>query len=369
MPIRTPSRFYIPELDGLRFIAFLLVFIHNAPHSTTNELWKTMHEYGWVGVDIFFCLSAFLITKLLLAEFQRTKKIGFQFFYIRRALRICPLYFFFVAVIYAFTFISNNINKDDIFHLIALVFFSDNFAVAFTSPNPLFYMVHLWTISYEEQFYLFIPWVVLYFGTRNEKINNFLLSILLLGNVIRATLIYEHAAHPMIYVLPFTRFESIIAGVAIGAGLIDHTLTRLRSWMFLLVGLACFGLITKLPNVEIVGWHLILTYSLTGIGSAAIVLSVVRNDFSFWSKLLHNKYIVKLGKMSYGLYIYHLISLVISDKVYKLSSPVSDAIYPIAMNIAGLILTIIFASISYKLIEKPFLRLKERFTIISSSPA
>ena len=64
------KRFYYPELDGLRFFAFLLVFIHHSPYYVYSPVWEKLHEYGWIGVDLFLCLSAFLITKLLKAEFN-----------------------------------------------------------------------------------------------------------------------------------------------------------------------------------------------------------------------------------------------------------------------------------------------------------
>src|SRR5262245_16629502 len=69
------SRFYYPELDGLRFIAFLLVFIHNAPSVSSSKTWTLLHDYGWIGVDLFFCLSGFLITRLLVTEYQHNGTI------------------------------------------------------------------------------------------------------------------------------------------------------------------------------------------------------------------------------------------------------------------------------------------------------
>ncbi|HMR98051.1 MAG TPA: acyltransferase [Anaerolineales bacterium] len=366
--MESKPRFYLPELDGLRFIAFLLVFIHNAPSISSSKIWTALHEYGWVGVDLFFCLSGFLITKLLLEEYQKIQAIKIRFFYVRRMLRILPLYFFFVATTYLVAFASNNIGKNPIFHISALVFLGDNFATAFVSPNPLFHTVHLWTISYEAQFYLFAPWFILFFGGSKEKAQRMLLSLLLLGNIVRAILIYQHTPHPMIYVLPVTHFESILAGVALGLGFFDSILNKLKDWMLLLIGITCFGLVINLPNIETIGWHLILTYTLAGIGSVFIVLSVMKERPSPRSNFLYNKYFVKLGKVSYSLYIYHLVCLVIADRIVRLILPITSANYSITMAIIGLILTISFAHISYRWIEKPFLRLKERFAVIPSNP-
>src|SRR5689334_13759146 len=94
-------KFYIPELDGLRFIAFLLVFLNHAPFIINNSLSRSIHEYGWMGVDLFLCLSAYLITRLLAMEYQISGKIHAQFFYLRRILKIWPLYFLFIGLLIA----------------------------------------------------------------------------------------------------------------------------------------------------------------------------------------------------------------------------------------------------------------------------
>ena len=94
-------RFYVPQLDGLRFLAFLLVFVHHgphwdavfAPHSTGNRIFSFLESYGWCGVDLFLVLSAYLITSLLLIEYQQEHDISLRGFYLRRILRIWPLYY------------------------------------------------------------------------------------------------------------------------------------------------------------------------------------------------------------------------------------------------------------------------------------
>ncbi len=88
-------RFYLPEVDGLRFFAFLLVFIHHFRVSE-NVFFKYLHEFGWVGVDLFFLLSAFLLTYLLRREYSEKNNINIRFFFIRRVLRIWPLYFIYI---------------------------------------------------------------------------------------------------------------------------------------------------------------------------------------------------------------------------------------------------------------------------------
>lgn len=91
------KRIYFPELDGLRFFAFLLVFVHHHILLKKVPIFSILHTEGWVGVDLFFALSAFLFTKLLIAEYNKTKTISFRKFYIRRIFRIWPIYFLFIG--------------------------------------------------------------------------------------------------------------------------------------------------------------------------------------------------------------------------------------------------------------------------------
>lgn len=94
---------YYPELDALRFLAFLLVLLHHAPYTEKIPIWVILHNYGWIGVDLFLCLSAYLFTKLLYVEYQEKGNINIGFFYLRRMLRIWPLYFFFLGVMLAYS--------------------------------------------------------------------------------------------------------------------------------------------------------------------------------------------------------------------------------------------------------------------------
>ncbi|HNQ93994.1 MAG TPA: acyltransferase [Anaerolineales bacterium] len=136
MSLETKPRFYLPELDGLRFIAFLLVFIHNANPILKRTFLERFSEYSWFGVDLFFCLSGFLITKLLVMEHRQTGKINFRNFYIRRILKIWPLYFFYLILgsIIIAPVDGRNINLP--WHIVSLSTFTFNFAYLALLPLP-----------------------------------------------------------------------------------------------------------------------------------------------------------------------------------------------------------------------------------------
>ena len=101
------SALYYPELDSLRFFAFLLVLVHHAPYVKYIPLWKELSLYGWMGVDLFLALSAFLFARLLFVEHQEKGNINIGYFYLRRALRIWPLYFMFATVMLIVTIQKN----------------------------------------------------------------------------------------------------------------------------------------------------------------------------------------------------------------------------------------------------------------------
>jgi peptidoglycan/LPS O-acetylase OafA/YrhL len=364
------ARFYHPELDGLRFIAFLLVFVNHAPYFTFAPVFKTIHDYGWIGVDLFLCLSAFLITRILLSEHQRCGGISVRQFYIRRILRIWPLYFLGIGLAVIFTIFGNLWNSTTMLRVAGLSTFTDNILAAFLGYNHLSYSTHLWTISYEEQFYMVIPWTMRRIVKLTKRNKLIIIGILvLLGFVIRSTFIYFQVPHPSIWVLPITHFESILGGFILGLGVFEEPSQKHRGFL-LCLGLIAVGFITFLPNYEKTSWYLMITYPLTGAGMTLIVSSIVQAKRFRPANLCKTKPVVYLGKISYGLYVYHLASLGIANEICRTAGITSERFiaYPFTMFVTGLIVTFLFSIFSYNTIERKFLMLKERFTLIPSRP-
>jgi peptidoglycan/LPS O-acetylase OafA/YrhL len=367
LPDNNNERIYFPELDGLRFFAFLLVFIHHQDLFLSIPLFSALKAYGWVGVDLFFALSAFLFTKLLIAEYGRTRSINFKKFYLRRVFRIWPLYFIFIGIsILIFLFIRHNtISNYIIIRIVGLFAFSDNIMTAIYGYHSIPYSVHLWTIAYEEQFYIFIPIIILFLvrsSSRTKKLSFILVFVFF--SLIRLVFITEKIHHPVIWVLPITHFESIIFGMVIGFGGFDFLLKRIKPLLLGLFGVLFFVLLCFLPNVGNISYWLVLTYSFVGI-STTLVLFAVSNS-NLLKKVLSGKLFVFLGKRSYGLYVYHLLGNgVAAYLVQKLQFIPSGSL---ASFLYSLALTIILSIISYKIIETPFLKLKRRFEVVISRP-
>src|SRR5215471_1369228 len=173
---RPAPRFYKPELDVLRFFAFLFVFFH---HTTPNEApdyaaylrpdladWPaSVARAGALGVDLFFALSSYLITELLLRESELSGTLDVKSFYTRRILRIWPLYFFFLAVS---AFVTPRIIAGDqlsVPYLLLFVFLLGNWACALRG-FPSSTAAPLWSVSMEEQFYLAWPLILRFGGVR-----------------------------------------------------------------------------------------------------------------------------------------------------------------------------------------------------------
>ena len=365
------SALYYPELDSLRFFAFLLVLVHHAPYVRSIPLWKNLSLYGWMGVDLFLCLSAFLFARLLFVEYQEKGNINVGYFYLRRALRIWPLYFIFLGVMLIITILLNGWNSVVMQRFIGMLTFTDNLASAMMGYNTaILYSAHIWTISYEEQFYLVIPWVLRkFYQIKKSTTGVILVGAMLIGMLFRALFIYNQFDHPVIWVLPITHFESIFGGLMVGLGLFDKPLKKIPGWLLLLAGVFALYLVTSLPNVNLIQWRLMLTYPLIGIGTSLILFAAMQRNLGPLSYLFKNKILGYLGKISYGLYVFHFVSLELAKNLINAYIPEERLlVYPATVLLLSLVITVAISMASYQFLERPFLRLKERFTFIKSRP-
>jgi len=363
--------FYFPELDGLRFLAFLLVFIHNSSPILPGSFLKTFADYGWMGVDLFFCLSAFLITKLLVTEHRRDGSINIRNFYIRRILRIWPLYFFYIALASLIIVLGAGWSAGLLKHIAGLATFTFNFVYFALLPSPLLVFIHLWSISYEEQFYAVIPWILRRLLNSSESQKwIFFIFVFLLGSSTRALFIHFRLNPSFIYILPFTRFEAILGGLGIGLGLFDQLLAKIRTGALFTVGVLSLAFVVLLPNTDVLGWGLMLTYLLVGIGMSLILSSIMQNSLTVLKQILRGKALVYLGRISYGLYVFHFGLLALASRICTdyLHLPMYQPANTTLTLTLGLALAVFSSVLSYHFVETPFLRLKERFGLIISRP-
>lgn len=365
-PNSSVPRFYLPELDGLRFFAFLLVFIHHTQLFSEIPYLSFLKTYGWIGVDLFFSLSGFLFTKLLIDEFEKTKTINFKKFYLRRIFRIWPIYFLFVGFsVSVYLLIGGKIDHYIALRIIGLLTFSDNLMAAFHGFDPVTFTGHLWTISYEEQFYVVIPLLIFLLVRSGSKIRLIMLiSSFIILNAIRFVFISGNFSFPAIWVLPITHFESIILGIVIGFGGFDSLLKNVKPLLIGLFGILLFFSLYFIPEFDNTTYWLILGYLIVGISTSLLLFAVLKS--SFLKRILSKKIFVFFGKRSYGLYVYHLFgNAVITYFTEYIQILPSNALVSF---VCSLLFTGTIAIVSYKFIEIPFLQLKQKFEVIRSRP-
>ena len=357
--------FYIPELDGLRFFSFILVFLHHHLYFANLPFFGILHSYGWIGVNFFFSISAFLFTKLLIAEYHSVHKIDIKKFFYRRILRICPLYFVIVCLSLIYVLYGSiDIDKTSL-RVLGLLTFTDNLLAAKYGFNPLPFVAHLWTISFEVQFYLIIPFVIVFLIRLSHSIRLILgIGVLIILNLIRIIFISGELIHPASWVLPFINFDSLIFGVCLGFGGLCGYRVKISPELIGLIGIFCFMLVTGLPYFEIGAIWPSVYFSLVGLATTSILYAVFNSNHL--KKIFSLGIFIYLGKRSYGLYVYHLLgSGLASFMIVKIKLIPNE---PFALAILSFTITALLAILSYKFLESPFLKRKNKYGVIDSRP-
>jgi len=327
-------------LDVLRFGAFLLVFLHHAlPHSSTDygvphlpaSVLAGIARAGALGVDVFFTLSGYLITDLLLRERHVRGAIDIRAFYIRRMLRIWPLYYFALLILVpGMSFLQGEHMPRIYFASFAI--FGGNWACATWGFPPSSFAL-LWSVSIEEQFYLTWPWLVRFGADRLRTIACGMLGI---ATVTRLLLVIRDVHHPGVWGNTLARLDPIAGGALLACFLNGTMPQHSRRTRLLWIGTGIAVLIGGGAIGGNEGWPVLVTYPLAAVASVTILFGVLG------ARLRTGSY---LGKISYGLYVFH-----------------AAAIRIVPSTVLALPLTITMAALSYRYLESPFLRLKDRFT-------
>jgi peptidoglycan/LPS O-acetylase OafA/YrhL len=354
-----PERFFVPQLDGLRFLAFVMVFyVHSAAERSSpwfHGTWLT----GSFGVDLFFVLSSFLITSLLLREQDaRGGYLDVKSFWIRRALRIWPLYFAFVAG-------SAIVEQLPGWYVLGLETFTLNWLTAFSYAVPSWTLI-LWSVSMEEQFYLVWPLIVR-FVSRDRLpwmcVGMIAFSVgaraILIGTVSDwSTAATARQSHYMLWNFTLTRLDPLAVGALVA------WLWRVRPWTVAIptpIGilglLAAVVMLQRYFPVDQPGWHQVWIY----LAVAIVLGGVVAITFARSTSILTLPAMVYLGQISYGLYVFHIFAAVTVAHV------AGSIWWPIRLPLTFGV-TLACAALSYRWLEQPFLQFKARFTHIPSSP-
>jgi peptidoglycan/LPS O-acetylase OafA/YrhL len=356
---------HVGALDGIRGLAVLLVLLFHFGDlsQSSSRLLRVLNEVkgaGWIGVDMFFALSGFLITGILWQTRNDTDRA--KNFYSRRALRLFPLFYGVWAILFAWAWHTHQLRPGYWLYLLYI----GNFAAPTLGSLGIFGIAHFWSLAVEEQFYFIWPWVV-------WRVNNFrrcghvLLGVLIVSLFIRIILIVARVNPLWIYDMLPTHADALVLG-AFGALAIRDSRARVWcqaakwalpvSWgAVVLLGVWCGGLNFRNPWVQLVG------YPLLGLGSVSLILQCLTKG-TITERVMSNSCLRFYGKYSYGLYVYSFLlhdglrSMVYLPLRARVHYGVATGVIYLGISIA---LLTALSMASYHYYELPFLRMKRYF--------
>ena len=362
---------YFPNLNGIRCIAALLVVFHHleqAKHSfgiaNIYELPIIQHA-GRLGVGLFFVLSGFLITYLLLDERGRFGNVDAKKFYLRRVFRIWPIYFLIIGLsFFVFPHIdllyfpgtNEKLNVHVTERLALLLLVLPNFA--FVLYDLPYWCAQTWSIGVEEQFYYLWPWLIKY-PKRRISIIVFFLSITAL--MLFAGLYFLDESRKVEEAVVSTFLGQFrIQTMALGgfcAWLVYNQKTKVLDFIFRKdAQIIVYALLSIL---FISGWHFTGFLEVYAVFFGFFVLNVSCNPDSIIS--LENLVMNHIGKISYGLYIYHVFVIVLLINLFRKYAPeFTGTTYQIVIYMLTLIFSVLVASLSFSYFEKPLLAYKDK---------
>ncbi len=391
----------IKLLDSLRAFAILLILFFHSP--------IPQFQFGWVGVNLFFILSGFLITRILLNNKSAPFKCYLKTFYIRRTLRIFPVYFLYLFIVGLCLLLADpnlpeglaEARRDFQNNWLFLFTYTYNFQEIFNylannDYNNSFFFGHLWSLSVEEQFYLLFPFVI-YF-TPIPLLKRILVSVIILVPLLRLAFVLILQNHvqdlfwigDVLYISTLFQLDTLSLGACLAV--FDFT------WFTKIAGKVSIALVLVLCIVGIT--HLLLAhyygvkldgstlgfdpsvYHLTTFSPSAIFnnryfYSIPLINFTFaslllWAiqtksppRLLVNNVIMRVGKISYGIYLFHLPLSFLSTHFFEVLGRKVDEhglSYQLIVMLVYLILLILLSEVSFRFYEAKFLKLKERYS-------
>lgn len=353
---------HLPGLNGLRAIAALTVMwghVFLGPFGYWGLDGDHRSIFPLDGVTLFFVISGFLITFLLLNERDRTDTVNIKKFYIRRILRIWPLYYAYLTI--ALIISGVTIEKELWFYL----FFGAN--IPFVTGFALWPVVHYWSLGVEEQFYLFWPWIVKRTRLNEDKgyriLTYLILSIITIWIACKL-LCWSPDDKSFLYrFFTITRFDCMMIG-ALGAVLYHQ-----RCNWFLRFAQNRWVAATAVLLLIFSQWLSLIPAILQPQVVALVSLVAIVGQLSEQKSIinLENKIMDGIGRISYGIYVIHpLLIYGISKLWIKVPNPLGENTQVFIIYAIVTITTLGVAYLSYQLLELPFLKLKNKFAVVQS---
>jgi peptidoglycan/LPS O-acetylase OafA/YrhL len=343
----------IAELDSLRAIAVVLVLFHHTPFIRQTPRLVFLSAIGWLGVDLFFVLSGFLITAIILRQVDRSH--FFRSFYLRRSLRIFPIYYVSIAFVFAFTeaLFNHPFRIDELIYHLTYTQYVPFYWSDIAPIHPV--LQHTWSLAVEEQFYLIWPATIWLTGRRGLL---GLIPLVVFAAVWARTQGFN-------WQLLLTRCDGLAVGALVAVGmerLSRATMIRAATsvavvastyvvWGRLLVRFLRSAFPASSP--EITNFTSAVNLLVFNVLSACVIALVSLYAGHRWLGWLRLRPLAFVGLISYGIYLYHVPVFRLVEKLH-LSLP-AEAIVANGISLA-------VAVMSWFVIEQPILKLKDRFT-------
>jgi peptidoglycan/LPS O-acetylase OafA/YrhL len=346
---------YIPALDGLRAIAVVAVMLYH--------LGLPGFDFGFVGVDLFFVLSGFLITSLLVTEHYRTGRINLPQFYLRRALRLFPalLVVLATALILALLFGSAREQSTTITGIWSSLLYISNWVLVLMPDANLGPLNSMWSLAVEDQFYIIWTPIIAFLLARHVSKSKLLLILLLatLASTSAGALNwYLAGTFPGPALGTHSRAQGLLLGCMLGLLYVwGRFPTRARPLMIcaLTVALSFTFLLTLHSDTALYTTG----YLIIAVGAGGLIVLAVSSPHV--ARILSFKPLVWVGSISYALYLWHLL-------IFWYMSSSHTGLDPIVAGTLGFVLAFLSAAASYYLVERYFLQLKKRLAVRPTTP-
>ena len=338
---------YRPELDGLRGVAVILVVL--------------LHLRGWppggfLGVDVFFTLSGFLITTLLFEEWRANDRVSLRDFYVRRSLRLFPAV---IVLLVFYTVVSLILGGPELATRLKGALYGatyvSNWIQAYGLAFPEKEIGYLWSLAIEEQFYLLWPAALLLAVSVVRLSPRRLIGVLTL--LIVAVVAWRYALTSAgvvgrrVYFGTDGHLDQLMMGAALAIWFVARPMEKANLLLIKLAGWAGVAFLAwRLFDPEYFRWwYPTIGLAATGLASTAIIGCLVTNASPILKAVLSTRWLRVVGVLSYSLYLWHVPAIRLVER-----SPLSQS--RTLFTIGGVVLSLLFAGASYQFVERPFLR-------------